>query len=206
MVDKFLRVPKELLLAPLARGPLLRLHPIALTVLAAGMGLAAAGAAWRGAYLAALGLWALNRVLDGLDGTLARSSGRQSDLGAYLDVVLDHVVYAAVPLGLALAAGSAAAYLALALMLASFYVNASTWMYLAAIFEKRQAGAAARGELTGVTMPAGLIEGGETVLIYTLFLLFPGALVPLFGLMAVLVLLTAAQRAIWAARQLRAEL
>ncbi|MBK8027251.1 MAG: CDP-alcohol phosphatidyltransferase family protein [Chloroflexi bacterium] len=27
--------------------------------------------------------------MDGLDGTVARISGRQSDLGAYLDIVLD---------------------------------------------------------------------------------------------------------------------
>jgi hypothetical protein len=40
------------------------------------------------------------------------------------------------------------------------------------------------------------------VLLYTLFLLFPTALVPLFWLMAVLVLVTAAQRVAWAARAL----
>lgn len=205
MVDKLLRLPKEMVLGPLAAGPLRRVHPTTVTVAAALVGVAAGLAAWLGAYWPAIVLWAINRVLDGLDGTMARSSGRQSDLGAYLDVVLDHVVYAAVPLGLALATNTAVAYLALALMLSSFYVNASTWMYLAAIFEKRHAGASARGELTGVTMPAGLIEGSETVLFYTLFLIFPGALVPLFGLMAALVAITAMQRAIWAVRYMRAE-
>jgi phosphatidylglycerophosphate synthase len=202
MIDKSLREPKESLLSPLVRGPLRQIHPTTVTVLAALVGVAAAGAAWQGAYLPALALWALNRVLDGLDGTLARITDQQSDLGAYLDVVLDHVVYVAVPLGLALAAGSPAAYLALALLLSSFYINAASWMYLSALLEKRHAGAAARGELTTVTMPTGLVEGAETVVLYTLFLLFPGALVPMFGLMAVLVLVTAGQRVAWAVRQI----
>jgi phosphatidylglycerophosphate synthase len=202
MIDKALRAPKEAVLSPLVRGPLRRIHPTAVTIAAAVVGVAAAGAAWQGAYLPALGLWAVNRVLDGLDGTLARVTGRQSDLGAYLDIVLDHVVYVAVPLGLALAAGTPAAYLALALLLASFYINGASWMYLAALLERRQAGAAARGELTTVTMPAGLVEGAETVVFFTLFLLLPGALVPLFWLMAALVLVTAAERVAWAARAL----
>lgn len=202
MIDKSLRTPKEFVLTPLARGPLRRLHPTTVTLAAAVAGIAAAGAAWQGAVGAALALWGLNRLLDGLDGTLARITGRQSDLGAYLDIMLDHLVYAAIPLGLALAAGTPAAYLALALLLASFYINGASWMYLAALLEKRSAGAHARGELTTVTMPGGLVEGAETVVIYTLFLLFPQALVPLFGLMAALVLLTAGQRVVWAVRRI----
>lgn len=76
-------------------------------------------------------------------------------------------------------------------------------MYLAALLEKRNAGAAARGELTSVTMPTGLVEGAETIVLYTIFLLFPGALVPIFVLMAGLVLITVGQRLIWAVRHLK---
>jgi phosphatidylglycerophosphate synthase len=202
MFDKALREPKEFAMALAVRGPIRHIHPTTVTALAAVAGLAAAAAAWQGAYLPALGLWALNRLLDGLDGTLARLTGRQSDLGAYLDILLDHLVYAAIPLGLAMAAGTPAALVALAGLLSSFYINAASWMYLAALLEKRQAGAAARGELTGVTMPAGLIEGAETVVFYSLFLLLPGAIAPLFWLMAALVLVTVGQRARWAIRAL----
>ena len=59
-----------------------------------------------------------------------------------------------------------------------------------------------RGELTSVTMPSGLIEGVETIVLFTLFLLFPAALVPLFSLMAVLVMVTVGQRMFWAKRHL----
>lgn len=202
MIDKALREPKETLLGPLVQGPIRRIHPITITILAAIIGLAAALAAWQNAYLAALALWVVNRVLDGLDGTVARLTGRQSDLGGYLDIVLDHVVYAAIPLGIALASGSSAGFVALALLLSSFYINGASWMYLAALLEKRAAGAKAHGELTTVTMPAGLIEGAETILFYTIFLLFPGAFTPLALLMAVLVLFTAGQRVAWARGQL----
>ncbi|HEU4326511.1 MAG TPA: CDP-alcohol phosphatidyltransferase family protein [Roseiflexaceae bacterium] len=203
MVDKVLRKPKEQILTPLAHGPLRALHPTAVTLLACVVGLMAAVAAWQQLYGAALVLWLLNRTLDGLDGTLARVHGRQSDLGGYLDILLDVLVYAAVPAGLALGVGTPAAYLSLALLLGSFYINGASWMYLAALLEKRSQGARASGELTTVTMPGGLIEGAETVLFYALFLLFPTALVPLFGLMALLVGVTTVQRLVWAVRTIR---
>lgn len=198
MVDKLLRYPKEQVLLPLARGPLRGVHPTAITLLACVAGLGCAWAAWQRLSALALGLWLLNRTLDGLDGTVARANGRQSDLGGYLDILLDVLVYAAVPLGLALGAGTGAAYLALALLLGSFYLNGASWMYLSALLEKRGRGARAAGELTTVTMPTGLVEGAETVLFYALALLLPAQLVPLFALMALLVLLTAVQRLIWA--------
>ncbi len=202
MIDKVLRSPKEQVLKPVARHPLRVIHPTAITLVAFGVGVAAAAAAWQQAYVLALGLWALNRILDGLDGTVARLHKKQSDLGGYLDIVLDIVVYALVPLALALSVDTREVYLALALLLGSFYINGASWMYLAALLEKRKHGAHKQGEMTTVTMPGGVIEGTETIIFYSLFLLFPGALVPLFGAMAVLVLITAAQRLVWSTRNL----
>jgi phosphatidylglycerophosphate synthase len=100
-------------------------------------------------------LWLFNRVLDGLDGMVARFHARQSDFGGYLDIVLDFVVYAAIPVGLYWGNPGATNTAALILLLSSFYVNAASWIYLSAILEKRAAGASARGELTSVTMPNG---------------------------------------------------
>jgi phosphatidylglycerophosphate synthase len=203
MIDKTLRELKDALFTWLVRGPVRQIHPTVVTVLAAIVGIAAAVAAWQSAYLAAVCLWLVNRALDGLDGAIARVTGTQSDLGAYLDIMLDYVVYAAIPLGLALASGESAVLLALAVLLGSFYLNSASWMYLAAMLEKRNAGAASRGETTSVTMPTGLIEGAETIVFYTLFLLFPNALVLLFTLMAALVLVTAGQQVSWALRHIK---
>lgn len=202
MFDDVLRALKDRLLGPPARllGP--RVAPNALTVLACLAGLACAWAAYRGAYGAALALWAGNRLLDGLDGTLARVHGRQTDFGGYLDLLLDFVVYAAVPAGLALGRPTAAALGACVLLVGSFYVNAASWMYLSAVLEQRALGAAARGERTTVTMPAGLIAGAETVVLYALFLAVPSRTPELFALTAALVGVTVAQRVWWAWRHL----
>jgi phosphatidylglycerophosphate synthase len=202
MMDKLLRSPKERVLKPMARSPFCAIHPVAITVAALLVGLAAAVVAWQQWYLLALGLWLLNRVLDGLDGTVARLNQQQSDLGGYLDIVFDIVVYAAIPIGLVLSAPSLAAYLSVAVLMGAFYINTASWMYLAALLEKHKHGATASGELTTVTMPGGLIEGTETVIFYCLFLLFPGAMVPLFLTMAALVLITAGQRIVWAVRRM----
>ncbi len=205
MIDKLLRSPKESLLSPIARRSLRSVHPTTITILAFGLGVLCAAAAWLEYFALALLLWLLNRVLDGIDGTIARLHRKQSDLGGYLDMMCDTVIYALIPLALALTHHSTAGYLSLALLLGSFYINAASWMYLAALLEKRRSGAARHGELTTITMPGGLIEGAETIIFFCLFLLFPAAMVPLFVFMAPLVVFTAAQRWIWAARHLLAE-
>ncbi len=182
-----------------------RMHPMVVTLAAFVVGLGAAGSAALGANRTALALWLANRVLDGFDGTLARAQGAQSDIGGYVDIVLDFVVYAAVPFGLVLGAAPperAALAIAALAMVASFYVNAASWMYLAAILERRGAGAAARGELTTIAMPRGLVGGTETIVFYVLFLAFPRSLFSLFMLMTALVLVTVMQRLVWAVRRL----
>ena len=202
MFDVLLRALKDRLLEPLARllGP--RVAPDGVTLLACLVGLAAAAAAWRQAYGAALALWAANRLLDGLDGTLARVHGRQTDFGGYLDILLDFVVYAAVPTGLALGRLTYPALAAGLALLGAFFVNAASWMYLSAVLERRALGAATRGERTTVTMPPGLIAGTETVIFYALFLAFPAHAPELFGLMAALVYVTVGQRVWWARQNL----
>jgi phosphatidylglycerophosphate synthase len=204
MLDPLLRAHKDAALLPLARAIGVRLHPTTLTLISFAVGCACAALLLRGAYAAALVAWLGCRVLDGLDGTLARATGRQSDLGGYLDIVLDFFVYAAVPIALVagLPIAGRAEFLALALLLGSFFVNSASWMYLAALAEKRGRGARATGEQTSVTMPTGLIEGTETVLFFSAFIVLPHLAVPLFGAMTALVLVTSLQRVGWAVRHL----
>jgi phosphatidylglycerophosphate synthase len=202
MIDKVLRSPKEQLLAPVAARLLRSIHPTTITLVAFGVGVGAAVAAWQQAYGVALALWALNRILDGLDGTVARLHGKQSDLGGYLDIVLDITIYALVPLALAFGINSAEVYMSLAFLLGTFYINGASWMYLSALLEKRRHGANVQSELTTVTMPGGLIEGTETIIFYVLFLLLPAYLPALFTIMGVLVIFTAGQRLVWAMRHL----
>jgi len=200
MFDDWLRRVKDRLLAPVAGALGAHIAPNLISLAALMVGLAAAGLAWQDQRGWALLCWLVNRLLDGLDGTQARVHQTQSDFGGYLDIVLDFVVYAAIPLGLMLAQptlfGSGA------FLLASFFVNAASWMYLAAILERRQAGASSRGELTTITMPPGLVAGTETVMFYTAMIAWPSARDTLFMVMAALVAVNVIQRLLWAHRHL----
>jgi phosphatidylglycerophosphate synthase len=197
MFDTPLRKFKDDVGAPLARR-LSRVHPITISLIGLIVALLAAWSAYRQIYFAAFALWILNRVLDGLDGLLARLHNKQSDFGGYVDILTDFIAYAALPIGLAAGSPSNERYLALTFMLASFYVNTASWMYLAAILEKR----AAHGDDTQTTivMPAGLIGGFETIIAYGVFTLFPAHLTILFSIFTLLVFFTIFQRLIWAKR------
>ncbi len=147
-------------------------------------------------------LWVLNRILDGLDGAVARLRGTPSDLGGFFDLVADFLVYAAIPVAFALRPGAPLELVrAAVILLAAFYVNGASWMVPAAILEKRGAGTGPRGEHTSISVPEGLISGGETVVFYSLFFLMPTRLVTLFQLLAGLTTITIIQRVVWGVRE-----
>ena len=215
MLDDRLRRAKDRVLAPVA-ARLRGVPPVAITAVGLAAGLGCAAAAYGGDTSLALGLWAANRTLDGLDGTVARLAGTSSDRGGYLDLVADFVTYAAIPVA-QVAGASDPANLAvpLGMLLSAYYVNAVSWLALSAILERRGrsqphaswAGRAAYPstadhKLTAVTMPTGLVEGTETVLFVAACLAWPDALRPLFVGGASVVMLTAIQRAAWAWRAL----
>lgn len=200
MFDTSLRRFKDRVGAPLARR-MSRASPIFISILALVAGLLASYAAYKNQYLLAFGLWLLNRALDGLDGLIARLHQSQTDYGGYVDILTDFVIYAALPIGLVAGSPSYKRYLALALMLASFYVNTASWMYLAAILEKRAAHAPETQ--TTIVVPAGIIGGFETIVAYGIFLLFPAYITLLFLIFSTLVFITVIQRVVWAKRALQ---
>lgn len=203
MLDRSLRTIKDRSFGPVANLVARRCSAGWLTALALLASLAAAGTAAAGLRVAAVGLWWLSRLLDGLDGPVARSRNEQSDLGGYLDILGDSIGYAAIPIGVAAATGDTGVWVACAVLLAAFYLNTLSWTYLAAVAEKRAAGAAVHGEVTSVHMPGGLIEGTETIVLYSVMLAWPGAALHWFAVMAALVAITIGQRIVWAIRNLR---
>lgn len=206
MFDGLFRRYKDRVLAPALR-LIGGLSPNTITVLAFAFGVTAAGLAAGGWLWAALAAWLMNRLLDGLDGAAARAQGGATDLGGYLDIVLDFAVYAAVPAGVAVSGGFETGRLvALAVLLASFYVNGASWMMLSAILEKRAQGAAARAEPTTVTMPPGVAGAVVTFVFFTAFLIWPAGFPALAYALAALCAISIGQRIIWAVRNLHTPL
>jgi len=150
-----------------------------------------------GHYGWALVVILLNRLIDGLDGAIARRRGPTA-FGGYLDIVCDMAFYAAVPLGFALANPTNALWAAL--LLASFVCTAASFLGRAVMaVERGETDDGARG-LKSFFYAAGIIEGSETILAFVLFCLFPAAFPWLAGLFAALCFWTAAARVLAAYR------
>jgi phosphatidylglycerophosphate synthase len=199
MFDTPLRNFKDRVGTPLARR-LSRVSPITISLIGLIIALLATWSAYRQIYFAAFALWILNRVLDGLDGLLARLHNKQSDFGGYVDILTDFVAYAALPIGLVAGSPSSERYLALAFLLASFYINTASWMYLAAILEKHSMHGA--DTQTTIVMPAGIIGGFETIIAFSIFTLFPAYITLLYSIFGILVFVTIFQRLIWAKKNI----
>jgi phosphatidylglycerophosphate synthase len=159
------------------------------------LGLAAIPALATHHDLVALALILANRLLDGLDGALARASG-PSDFGGFLDIVCDFVFYAAVPFGFALADPAHAP--AAAFLIFSFVGSGSAFLAYAILAAKR--GAAEPTKRKTFHHLGGLTEGFETILCFALMCLFPGAFAWLAWIFGALCWITAATR-VMAARQ-----
>jgi phosphatidylglycerophosphate synthase len=207
MIDSFFRPLKDRFLSPLVAGLSRFATPNGLSAAAFLAGIACAAALLLHRPVLAFGLWLVNRILDGLDGAFARAGGKTRDSGGYLDIMLDFIVYAALPLGMIYRASDLALARAGAVLLASFYVNAASWMYLAALIEKRKTGDGGAAEVgspraTSVTMPVGLIEGTETVVFYSLMILLPAWRGPLFWACAGLTIAGAGMRFLLGLRML----
>jgi phosphatidylglycerophosphate synthase len=203
MLDGLLRPAKDRFLAQLTTGPLAGVPPLAVSITAVAAAVGAAAAAWRGLELVAVALWLFSRLADGLDGAVARHQGTASDRGGLVDIVGDTLGYAVIPLGIAAGIDTRAAWVTVAVLLATFYVNAVSWTYLAALLEKRAHGATATGASTSTIMPRGLVEGTETIVFFTVALAWPAGAVTVLAVMAVAVMATVVERLWWSSRVLR---
>ena len=173
--------------------------PNAITVGACAVGLLAAAAIAAQWYLIGLALLLMSRLGDGLDGAVASITGK-TDLGGFLDIVLDFVFYGAIPLGFVLADLAANAVAGAALIF-SFYVNGGSFLAYAVMAEKRGLKTEKRGEKS-LFFTTGLAEATETIAFFVAFCLFPAWFSVLAGIFAVLCLYTATSRILLAARAL----
>ena len=169
----------------------------AVTLAGLAVGLAAAAMLAAGAPGGlVLGPLLLNRVLDGLDGAVARARGKR-DFGGYLDITCDFAFYGAVPLAFALRDPGNA--VAAAFLLATFYLNGASFLGFAVLAEKRGMETRAQGEKS-LYYSAGLLEGTETILFFVALCLWPDWFRPMAVVFGGLCLLTTGARVMLARR------
>src|SRR5690242_482335 len=141
----------------------------AVTVAGFLLGAGAWAALAAGAYPLALALIAANRAADGLDGAIARRAGT-TDLGGYLDIVLDFLFYAGVPFFFAV--GRPETALPAAFLVFSFVGTGTSFLAFAAVAAKRGLTTEARGRKS-IYYLGGLTEGAETIVLFVLICLLP---------------------------------
>jgi phosphatidylglycerophosphate synthase len=144
------------------------LSPTQVTLMAAGLGLLAAVCIGFGSFgwrMAAIALGTVSSLFDILDGTVARNTGRSSPLGAFLDLVLDRVVEAAIIIGFAVA------FPALRwpgmFFLALVIVNFSAFLLAGSMFPN--------AGKKSIHYEGGLVERTETFILFLLMAVFPVA-------------------------------
>lgn len=121
-------------------------------------------------YLA-LGAIIINRIVDGLDGALARYTQQTSSAGGFLDITLDFLFYAAIPLGFILANPEQNA-IAGAILLASFIGTGSSFLAFAIAAERFNL---ERPQFKNKSFYYlnGLTEGTETIALFIAFCIWP---------------------------------
>ncbi|WP_378942928.1 CDP-alcohol phosphatidyltransferase family protein [Paracoccus sp. R86501] len=176
MIDALILPTQRRALSPLAAWLDARnVHADQLTIVGFGFGLAGFAAVVMGWWLPALAMIGLNRLMDGLDGAVARLQG-PTDRGAFLDIALDFMFYALIPLGFAL--NDPANALPAAVLIAAFVGTGSSFLAFAAIAAKRGDSADAF-PAKGIYYLGGLTEGFETIALFIIICLWPDAFAPL---------------------------
>ncbi len=195
MFDRVLLVPTRAALAPLARLAAKRgIGADTLTFAGFAIGILTVPTIALGWFLAGLALILANRLLDGLDGAVARLT-QPTDRGAFLDIALDFFFYATVPFAFALHDPGANA-LAAAFLILAFVGTGSSFLAFAVIAAKRGlAGTDYPGK--GIYFLGGLTEGAETIAFFCLICLWPAAFAPLAVLFGIACCVTTGFRWYW---------
>lgn len=170
------------------------LHANTVTLLAFGLGLAAALCIALQAFAAGAVLIVVSRLCDALDGAVARLT-QPTDAGGFLDITLDFVFYASIPLAFAVAAPEANGLPAAAL-LASFIGTGSSFLAFATLAAKRGMHSTAYPDKS-IYFLGGLTEATETLAVFVAMCLWPQYFAWLAYGFAALCALTTATRIVW---------
>ncbi len=142
----------------------------ALTITGFALGLLAALAIASNAPLAGLVLLLASRLFDAVDGAVARLTS-PTDRGAFLDITLDFLFYASIPLAFAVADPPSNA-LPAAVLLAAFIGTGSSFLAFS-IFAERRGLTSSDFPDKGIYYLGGLTEATETLVCFGLMCVWP---------------------------------
>jgi phosphatidylglycerophosphate synthase len=148
-------------------------RPNAVTLTGFSFGLAAIYFISQEHYLTGLIWLLLNRLFDGIDGAVARAT-ELSDIGGFLDIVCDFIIYAGVIFGFALAQPENSLWAAF--LIFSYIAPISTFLAYAILAEKHKKRTQHQG-IKSIYYLEGLCEGSETILVMVLLCLKPDWLI-----------------------------
>lgn len=149
----------------------LGLTPNAISLMSLGVAVLAALTVAAGANFVALALWWVGRLLDGTDGIFARKTGQASLFGSFLDISCDMAAYSAMIVGFF---GAQPELAGRWILIVALYVLCITGaLALGSLSEQAESEARKSDDGRLLNLGAGLAEGGETGIAYTLFLLWP---------------------------------
>ncbi len=195
MLDRFatplLRTPLQAMARLLVR---VGVGANAVTLAGFGVGLVAAILIANGAYAAGAIALLTSRLLDGLDGAVARET-QPTDAGGFLDISLDFLFYASIPLAFAVAEPTTNALPAAAL-LAAFIGTGSSFLAFATLAAKRGMDNLAYPDKSFYFL-GGLTEATETLAFFVAMCLWPAHFATLAYLFAALCAVTTATRIWW---------
>lgn len=170
------------------------ISPDAITYFGLFIGMAGSYCAWLQHWNAALILWLLSRVADGIDGALARrrvlAGGLKSPAGGYLDLMADFTVYGSFVIGVAHGAGQKS-YLPFAFVLLAYYLNGASFLAFSSIGESQGIRIEDGRSLSFIF---GLAEATETIAIHSAWCIFPGSAVKIAIPWAIVVFISALLR------------
>lgn len=165
-----------------------------ITVAGFGLGMAAAIFIANELYLAGVIALFTSRLLDALDGAVARMT-RATDQGGFLDIALDFLFYASIPLAFALADPLNNA-LPAAVLLATFMGTSTSFLAFAAIAAKRGLNSLAYPDKSFYFL-GGLTEATETLAFFAAMCFWPEHFPSLAYVFAALCAVTVATRLWW---------
>lgn len=165
------------------------LSPNQMTIIGFGFGILMCILIFLKLYLFALFLLILNRLCDGLDGSMARIVS-PSPIGGYLDIVFDFIIYAGFVLSFGLS--DEGNFVITMILLFCYFATGSTFLAKAAIMPMKNYDKNEKNEISKSFYYAqGLVEGMETFAYMILCLIFPSMYFSISLIFAILCIITA---------------